>query len=122
MAVASMLRAAKINGWRRHRRLRIGPLKLIQRLSAGVVDYARIVRPDFFFARNRVSVFVDGCFWHDCPQRRSRPTANAKFWREKFEMNARRDEVVAVALRRHGWTVVRLWEHDVKHKPSRCIA
>jgi DNA mismatch endonuclease (patch repair protein) len=69
------------------------------------------VRPDLVFPRQRVAVFVDGCFWHSCPEHGSRPRANSHYWEGKLERNRRRDEAVNAALEAHGWDVVRIWEH-----------
>lgn len=70
-----------------------------------------LVRPDIVFPGPRVAVFVDGCFWHACPEHASYPRANAEFWAEKFERNRRRDLKVTRALKGDGWEVLRLWEH-----------
>ena len=60
----------------------------------------------------RVAVFVDGCFWHGCPQHGTWPSRNAAFWRSKIETNRRRDSDTDSRLRANGWTVVRIWEHE----------
>src|SRR5205085_2043641 len=67
------------------------------------------VRPDVVFTRQRVAVFVDGCFWHDCPIHGNAPRANAVYWRMKLARNRVRDGTVNDALRRSGWTVLRVW-------------
>jgi DNA mismatch endonuclease (patch repair protein) len=80
------------------------------------VDYAPIpglrCRPDIVFTRQRVAVFVDGCYWHRCPQHAATPKANAPYWQAKFDRNARRDRRNDVSLASAGWTVVRVWEHE----------
>ena len=68
-------------------------------------------RPDFVFPRQKVAVFVDGCFWHGCPRHYNVPANNAGFWRRKLEANRARDRLVTRMLRRAGWIVVRVWEH-----------
>ncbi len=70
--------------------------------------------PDFAFDRERVAVFVDGCFWHGCRRCRSVPADNRDFWQQKIDTNRRRDRKASRALRATGWSVVRLWEHDLK--------
>lgn len=70
------------------------------------------VRADIVFPAKRVAVFVDGCFWHGCPEHATQPKANAAFWSSKFAANRRRDEKVNHLLREAGWAVVRVWEHD----------
>jgi DNA mismatch endonuclease, patch repair protein len=70
------------------------------------------VRPDVVFTRAKVAVFVDGCFWHSCPLHGTSPRSNRDYWGPKLARNAERDRANTVALRRDGWRVVRIWEHD----------
>ena len=72
----------------------------------------RRVRPDIAFTRERVAVFVDGCFWHNCPEHGQLPKTNASFWEQKFRRNAERDRADTDSLQRSGWTVIRIWEHE----------
>lgn len=67
---------------------------------------------DVVFPKARVAVFVDGCFWHGCPDHASWPKANADWWREKIEANRRRDADTDDRLREAGWAVVRIWTHE----------
>ncbi|PZE76585.1 DNA mismatch endonuclease Vsr [Curtobacterium sp. MCBD17_019] len=69
-------------------------------------------RPDLVFPRARVAVFVDGCFWHWCPEHAHLPKANAELWRRKLLANRQRDAAHDAALRSEGWKVLRVWEHD----------
>jgi len=71
-------------------------------------------RPDFVFRREKVAVFVDGCFWHGCPVHYVEPRTATAFWRRKIAGNRRRDYRVTRELRNMGWKVLRLWEHDLK--------
>jgi DNA mismatch endonuclease, patch repair protein len=71
-----------------------------------------LVRPDVVFTRAKVAVFVDGCFWHSCPLHGTSPRSNRDYWGPKLARNAERDRANTVALRRDGWRVVRIWEHD----------
>ncbi len=70
------------------------------------------VRPDIAFTARRVAVFVDGCFWHCCPQHGSQPANNTWYWRPKLERNVERDRAADAALTAAGWSVVRVWEHE----------
>ncbi len=70
--------------------------------------------PDFLFPDNKLAVFVDGCFWHGCPRCYRRPKSNRKFWDEKIQQNRKRDRKVTSHLRRTGWRVIRVWEHDLQ--------
>jgi DNA mismatch endonuclease (patch repair protein) len=67
---------------------------------------------DIAFTRTRLAVFVDGCFWHGCPQHGTAPKANSQWWAGKILGNRRRDEETTAALHALGWTVVRVWEHE----------
>lgn len=69
--------------------------------------------PDIAFVRQRVAIFVDGCFWHGCPSHYSRPAANAAFWRAKLKRNRQRDRSVDRQLLDLGWRPMRVWEHQV---------
>jgi DNA mismatch endonuclease (patch repair protein) len=71
----------------------------------------REVRPDVVFTRQKLAVFIDGCFWHGCPDHGTTPRANATYWQSKLSRNKERDVYVDRALRQAGWTVLRLWEH-----------
>jgi DNA mismatch endonuclease (patch repair protein) len=68
------------------------------------------------FRRQRVVVFVDGCFWHGCPQCYRRPATHRGYWDAKVRLNKRRDRLVRHALRRAGWRVLRVWEHELARK------
>jgi DNA mismatch endonuclease (patch repair protein) len=72
----------------------------------------RTVRPDVVFTRARLAVFVDGCFWHCCPQHRTSPRVNTGYWRPKLARNVSRDRQVDAALTSAGWRVLRAWEHE----------
>lgn len=67
---------------------------------------------DVVFTRRKVAVFVDGCFWHGCPQHYRAPKTNDAFWLEKLGRNTSRDRHVNELLTEAGWEVVRLWEHE----------
>ena len=70
------------------------------------------VRPDVVFPRLRLAVFVDGCFWHGCPEHGSRPSGNSEFWAAKIDGNRRRDADQTEWLEGEEWTVLRVWEHE----------
>jgi DNA mismatch endonuclease (patch repair protein) len=73
-------------------------------------------RPDIVFTRARVTVFIDGCFWHGCPQHHTVSSTNAPYWADKVTQNGARDTRNSAALTDLGWTVLRFWEHeDPKH-------
>lgn len=67
---------------------------------------------DLVFTRARIAVFVDGCYWHGCPDHFRVPSTNAAYWRTKIEGNRARDVSTDRALAEHGWIVIRIWEHD----------
>ena len=98
LALIRVFRAHRITGWRRHQSV--------------------FGRPDFVFLRHRIAVFVDGCFWHGCPIHGRMPKSRKVFWVAKLAANKTRDRLVIRTLRARGWTVIRIWEHELvrKHK------
>lgn len=69
-------------------------------------------KADLVFPKERLAVFVDGCFWHSCPVHGTMPRANRDFWEPKLARNRERDQDTDARLREHGWAVVRVWEHE----------
>jgi DNA mismatch endonuclease (patch repair protein) len=96
MAMAKLLRAHGIKGWRRNQEV--------------------FGKPDFVFRQERLAVFVDGCFWHGRPKHATKPKNNRAFWRRKLSANKVRDQVVIRMLRLTGWRVLRVWEHELARK------
>jgi DNA mismatch endonuclease, patch repair protein len=70
-----------------------------------------LVKPDIVFPRRRVAVFIDGCFWHSCPEHGTNPKVNTGYWGAKLERNRQRDRLVNDTLTADGWQVIRVWEH-----------
>ena len=96
-------------------------LELVKNFRAnGITGWCRhqpvFGKPDFVFRRLGLAVFVDGCYWHGCPQHATKPRTNAAFWRKKFAANKARDLLVNRTLRKAGWRVVRIWEHELERK------
>jgi DNA mismatch endonuclease (patch repair protein) len=108
LRLMALFREYEIIGWRRNQKL--------------------FGKPDFVFRRERVAVFVDGCFWHGCPKPKHAPSPKnrAEWWAAKLSRNKERDRQVSRTLRKDGWTVLRVWECDLaaKHWPrvSRRVA
>jgi DNA mismatch endonuclease (patch repair protein) len=96
LVMVKLLRRNRLNGWRRNQML---PGK-----------------PDFEFRRERVAVFVDGCYWHGCAQHCRMPTSNRSYWLSKIARNRARDRKVNCTLRAAGWRVLRIWEHELARK------
>lgn len=111
MAFIKLLKAAGITGWRRHRAISLDPRLGVRARRSG---RSRQVKPDFVFFASKLAVFIDGCFWHGCPRHATAPKANAEFWASKLDGNKARDRYVNRTLRRRGWRVVRIWEHDLR--------
>lgn len=113
LAMARLLRAAGIVGWRRHLLLR--PKVCAEDVAASVgKNSVRIAtRPDFAFRSSKLALFIDGCFWHGCALHSTAPVQNAKFWSAKLSANMLRDGVQTRALEQAGWTVIRIWEHEL---------
>jgi DNA mismatch endonuclease, patch repair protein len=75
-------------------------------------DGGKRVRPDIVFTSRRVAVFVDGCFWHACPEHGRNPAVNDWYWAPKLRRNVERDRAADETLAGAGWQVVRIWEHE----------
>jgi DNA mismatch endonuclease (patch repair protein) len=86
------------------------------------VDPAVKCKADIIFRRDRVCVFVDGCYWHGCPKHFQSPKVNRAWWNEKIADNRKRDRRKTAALRKRGWTVIRIWEHEFAAKGAYQIA
>lgn len=103
LRLMKLLRSRDVSGWRRH------PKKI-----AG--------KPDFIFMKENVVLFVDGCFWHGCKRCNVRlPKSNIAFWKSKIERNRKRDTSVNARLRKKGYIVVRIKEHQLARKPDAVI-
>jgi DNA mismatch endonuclease (patch repair protein) len=76
---------------------------------------------DLVFTRAKLAVFVDGCFWHGCPEHASWPKSNASWWRDKIERNRARDVETDTQLRAAGWRVIRIWEHEDPRDAARSV-
>ena len=135
LRMMALFRAHGITGWRRQQRLkaevesgklsvegkssRMKPGGKTSQPSTLNSQLTRRVSVDFVFRRERVAVFIDGCFWHCCPRHGTMPAGNRAFWKAKLARNTERDAQVTRALRKAGWMVLRIWEHDLaaKHWP-----
>ncbi len=97
-----------------------GELRLRKLLHAKGLRYTIDAKPlqdsprraDIVFRRAKVAVFVDGCFWHGCPEHGTWPRANEQFWHAKILANKERDGDTDKRLRDRGWEVIRVWEHE----------
>ncbi len=79
-------------------------------------------RADVVWASKRWAIFVDGCFWHGCPEHYVMPRSNVAFWQRKLRENVSRDRAQTLKLRANDWVVVRLWEHQVRIDPGKAAA
>lgn len=79
-------------------------------------------RVDILFPRSRIAVFVDGCFWHRCPEHGVRPRTNSEYWDAKIARNLARDRRNNAELEAAGWVVVRVWEHEPPHEAAERIS
>ncbi|MFP3558204.1 DNA mismatch endonuclease Vsr [Paraburkholderia sp. SIMBA_049] len=78
-------------------------------------------KPDIAFVRDKVAIFVDGCYWHGCPEHGQVPQTNEQFWRDKISKNIARDNDVTSILTAAGWYVLRFWQHEIKRDPVTCV-
>ncbi|AMK76925.1 very short patch repair endonuclease [Methylomonas denitrificans] len=78
-------------------------------------------KPDIVFPGKHLVIFVDGCFWHGCPEHSQVPKSNRGFWEEKLAKNKARDQEVNAILMQQGWKVLRFWEHEIKKALPECV-
>lgn len=112
LALAAIFRKAGIKGWRRHFVIKLR-LKVKRGSSSETQPEVLVIKPDFVFRKERVALFVDGCFWHRCPLHSKLPENNREFWEQKLARNVERDRLSNRELEKAGWQVVRVWEHDL---------
>ncbi|MGB7749039.1 MAG: very short patch repair endonuclease [Verrucomicrobiia bacterium] len=121
LALAQLLRANRITGWRRQVEVRIMKRGVRNSGAHGVTRPTFRVKPDFVFPKLKLAVFVDGCFWHGCPRHATKPKNNRVFWQRKLSGNTTRDQIVNQTLRKAGWRVTRVWECDLARRPEVCV-
>jgi len=85
------------------------------------VHYDLPGKPDIVFVKKKIAVFIDGCFWHRCPVDFQEPQTRKEFWMKKIESNVARDERNTRQLAEAGWTVLRIWEHEVRKEPEAVV-
>jgi DNA mismatch endonuclease (patch repair protein) len=78
-------------------------------------------KPDIVMVSRKVCIFVDGCFWHRCPKCFKAPKSNKKYWNAKIKRNIERDKEQNKFLKKNGWKVIRVWEHEIAHNLKLCI-
>ena len=113
-AVRAVMQGNRKRGTRPERLLRsaLTRRRLRYRLHLKIGSGPSAPRPDIVFARQKVAVFVDGCFWHGCPSHGVRPRTNPTYWNAKILRNQARDQANTDLLATLGWQVIRVWEHE----------
>lgn len=84
------------------------------------LNYKLIGKPDLAFPKKKIVVFIDGCFWHKCPKCFKSPESNKDFWTKKIDGNLERDKKVNHILKENGWTVIRIWQHEIFEDTDKC--
>jgi DNA mismatch endonuclease (patch repair protein) len=85
------------------------------------IHYALPGKPDIVFTKKKIAIFVDGCFWHKCPICFQEPETRKEFWMKKINSNVERATKVNEKLRQNGWTVIRIWEHEIRKDPENAV-
>lgn len=104
-----------------------GPEVKLRKLlwSAGIrgyrIHYKLPGKPDIVFTKKKIAIFIDGCFWHKCPICFQEPETRKEFWMKKILSNIDQDVKVNTQLKEMEWTVIRIWEHEIKKNPSSII-
>lgn len=79
-------------------------------------------KPDIVLSKYETVIFIDSCFWHGCKKHGSVPATRTKFWTEKIERNRARDLKVSKYYKKQGWSVFRVWEHEIKNNLDACVS
>ena len=85
------------------------------------IHYNLLGKPDIVFTKKKIAIFIDGCFWHKCPVCFQEPETRKEFWMKKIQSNIDRDKKVDMQLKNDGWTVIRIWEHEIKKEPEKTV-
>jgi len=85
------------------------------------IHYKLPGKPDIVFTKKKIAVFIDGCFWHKCPICFQEPETRNEFWMKKIQSNIDRDKRVNEQLKKEGWKVIRIWEHEIRKEPEKVI-
>ena len=85
------------------------------------IHYDLLGKPDLVFVKKKIAVFIDGCFWHKCPEDFQEPETRKEFWNKKIQSNIDRDEKINEQLKGDGWIVIRVWEHEIKKEPENVL-
>ncbi|MDQ6631517.1 MAG: very short patch repair endonuclease [Verrucomicrobiota bacterium] len=101
LKLIGILRREHLKGWRR--------------------KYNLSGKPDLVYPRQKLVIFIDGCFWHGCQKCYRRPNSRQEYWDAKVKRNTVRDAKVSRTLKSNGWKVFRVWEHDLKISPGKLI-
>lgn len=101
-------------------------IKLRKMLFAGGIRGYRIHyklpgKPDIVFVKKKIAIFVDGCFWHRCPIDFQEPATRKEFWMKKIQSNVDRDKMINEQLENDDWTVIRIWEHEIRKEPEEAV-
>ena len=78
-------------------------------------------KPDFGSKKLKIAVFIDSCFWHKCPKHFRMPQSNFHYWNLKISRNLKRAKEVNKKLKKEGWKIIRIWEHDINKNPKKCL-
>ncbi len=90
------------------------PELILKKYLKGSHPKCIIGNPDFANKEKKIAIFVDGCFWHKCPKCYRAPKSNKRYWLPKINRNVERSKEVTRTLKKDGWKVIRIWEHDIK--------
>lgn len=91
---------------------------VVGRFSGWRRNYKVKGHPDFVFLNKKIAIFVDGCFWHGHDCRNTKPKDNQEYWDKKRERNMKHDKEITEYFENRGWTVIRIWECELKNKKA----
>jgi len=116
------LNMSRIRGKNTSPEIKIRKILWSQGIRGYRIHYNLPGKPDIVFTRQKVVIFIDGCFWHKCPICFQEPETRREFWMKKINSNVERDKKTTYHLEKEGWRVMRFWEHDVRKNPDKIVS
>jgi DNA mismatch endonuclease (patch repair protein) len=112
---------SRIRGKNTGPEVRLRKLVFAQGVRGYRIHYNLPGKPDIVFTKKKIAIFIDGCFWHKCPVCFQEPETRKEFWMKKIQSNTDRDKKVDEQLISDGWTIIRIWEHEIKKEPENAV-
>ena len=115
------LNMSRIRGKNTKPEVKLRKLLYAEKIRGYRIHYNLPGKPDIVFTKKKIAIFIDGCFWHKCPVCFQEPETRKDFWMKKIQSNIERDKKVNRQLKKDGWKVIRIWEHEIRKEPEKTM-